>query len=50
MSTRLWESKKYLTMLYIRQGKSPEDIAKQLGTTPRTIRNWLNKFNLLGKR
>ncbi|WP_394219122.1 helix-turn-helix domain-containing protein [Halobacillus trueperi] len=35
-------------MLYFYEGKSVQEVADQLGTTPQTIRNWLKKFEAYG--
>lgn len=43
----LWKSKKYMTMLYVKQRKKPEEIAEMLKTSRATIYRWLEKHGLI---
>lgn len=43
---KLYESEKWLRMMYLRQKKSPEEIAKMCGVSHMTIYRAINKFGL----
>lgn len=46
MGNKLYESEKWLRMMYLRQRKSPEEIAKMCGVSHMTIYRAINKFKL----
>lgn len=46
MANKLYQSKAWLLMQYQTKGRSIEDIAKQCGVHPLTIRRQLNAFDI----
>lgn len=43
---KAYESERWLRLMYLRQRKSPEEIAKLCGVSPMTIYRWINHFKL----
>ena len=43
----LYESKKYMTLLYYKRRMTPEEIAKELNVSHMTIYRWLRKHGLM---
>lgn len=43
---KLYESEKWLRYQYLRQRKSPEEIAAMCGVSHMTIYRWINKYKL----
>lgn len=46
MAAKLYESEKWLRMMYLRQRKTPEEIAKVCGVSHMTIYRWINHYKL----
>lgn len=46
MANKLYESEKWMRMMYLRQRKSPEEIAKLCGVSHMTIYRAIHKFKL----
>lgn len=46
---KLYESKAWMAKRYLREKKSPEEIAKECGVSHMTIRRWLEKHKLVVK-
>ena len=44
---KLYESKKYMTLLFVKRGMSPEKIAEELNVSHVTIYRWLRKHGLI---
>lgn len=44
--SKLYESEKWLRLQYLRNKKSPEEIAKECGVSHMTVYRWINKFGL----
>jgi len=41
-----YESEKWMRLMYLRQRRSPEEIAKMCDVSPMTIYRWINHFKL----
>lgn len=46
---KLYESYEWMRRRYLREKKTPEQIAQELGVSHMTIRRWLDKHKLLRK-
>lgn len=46
MPSKLYESERWLRMQYLRQRKTPEEIAKICGVSHMTIYRWIRHYNL----
>lgn len=46
MSSKPYESEKWLRLKYLRQRKTPQEIATECGVSPMTIYRYIEKFGL----
>ena len=44
---KLYDSKEYLELMFVKKNMSPEEIAKEIKCSPITVRERLKKFGLM---